>query len=214
MTAIYKKSIIVFLLAILLPTSAFADGGIPFWINTIQTVAATSGIGGLGSPISSFIITLICLALIILFETLFLKQRYFKATNTTKIIAVVSVSNLVSTVFGGLFLWCVFSIVVFTSNSDYLGHLILGPLYGVLEILPQNSIVSTFGFIFIVVFYNVFFCLLSYFIELFITKRYFKEMYDNKVISKGILFANIFSYMLSFFLMLPIYYLLHGILRI
>lgn len=42
-----KKYILAGLL-ILFPVSAFADGGLPLWINTIQTVAATSGIKGLG----------------------------------------------------------------------------------------------------------------------------------------------------------------------
>lgn len=64
-----KKYILAGLL-ILFPVSAFADGGLPLWINTIQTVAATSGIKGLGYPLSSSVITLICLILIIFCETL------------------------------------------------------------------------------------------------------------------------------------------------
>lgn len=46
-----KKYILAGLL-ILFPVSAFADGGLPLWINTIQTVAATSGIKGLGYAIT------------------------------------------------------------------------------------------------------------------------------------------------------------------
>ena len=98
-----KKYILAGLL-ILFPVSAFADGGLPLWINTIQTVAATSGIKGLGYPLSSSMITLICLILIIFCETLFLKKRYFKTTNTVKIIEAVSFANLISTVLGGLLL--------------------------------------------------------------------------------------------------------------
>lgn len=48
-----KKYILAGLL-ILFPVSAFADGGLPLWINTIQTVAATSGIKGLGVPVVKF----------------------------------------------------------------------------------------------------------------------------------------------------------------
>ena len=92
-----KKYILAGLL-ILFPVSAFADGGLPLWINTIQTVAATSGIKGLGYPLSSSMITLICLILIIFCETLFLKKRYFKTTNTVKIIEDVSFANLISKV--------------------------------------------------------------------------------------------------------------------
>ena len=169
-----KKYILAGLL-ILFPVSAFADGGLPLWINTIQTVAATSGIKGLGYPLSSSMITLICLILIIFCETLFLKKRYFKTTNS-------------------------------------LGYLFLGPLYGILTYLPRNSAVEICGFVFILVFYNVFFCFFSYFIERFIIKKYLQNMYSSEIVSKGVLRANILSYSISFFLMLPIYFFLHGIL--
>ena len=205
-----KKYILAGLL-ILFPVSAFADGGLPLWINTIQTVAATSGIKGLGYPLSSCVITVICLILIIFCETLFLKKRYFKTTSTAKIIEAVSVSNIVSTVLGGVFLFESFYIA---EDSHSLGYLLLGPLYGILADLPHNSIAATSGFVFILVFYNVFFCFFSYFIERFITKKYLQSAYSNEVISKGILRANILSYAMSFFLMLPIYIMLHGILRI
>lgn len=210
----YIKLSLVLLSTFLFPTSAFADGGLPLWINTIQTVAATSGISGLGNPISSSIITFICLILIIFCETLFLKKRYFKTINTAKIIEAVSVSNFISTILGGVFLWGAFYVVVFASNSHSLGYLLLGPLYGILTYFPHNSIIATLNFIFILVFYNIFFCFFSYFIECPIVKRYLQNTYNNEVISKGVLRANILSYSISFFLMLPIYYFLHGILRI
>ena len=191
-----KKYILAGLL-ILFPVSAFADGGLPLWINTIQTVAATSGIKGLGYPLSSSMITLICLILIIFCETLFLKKRYFKTTNTVKIIEAVSFANLIS---------------VFMADSNSLGYLFLGPLYGILTYLPRNSAVEICGFVFILVFYNVFFCFFSYFIERFIIKKYLQNMYSSEIVSKGVLRANILSYSISFFLMLPIYFFLHGIL--
>ena len=207
----YIRSSLAFLLFFLFPTMAFANGGLPIWINTIQSEAATSGIRGLGYPLSSSVITLICLVLIIFCETLFLKKKYFKTTNTVKIIETVSVSNVVSTVLGGAFLWEAFYIA---EDSHLLGYLALGPLYGILAYLPRNSIAATSGFIFILVFYNVFFCFFSYFIEQFIAKKYLQSTYSNEVISKGIFRANILSYAMSFFLMLPIYVILHGILRI
>ena len=207
----YIRSSLAFLLFFLFPTMAFANGGLPIWINTIQSVAATSGIRGLGGLLSSSVITLICLMLIIFCETLFLKKRYFKTTSTAKIIEAVSVSNIVSTVLGGVFLLEAFYIA---EDSHSLGYLLLGPLYGILADLPHNSIAATSGFVFILVFYNVFFCFFSYFIERFITKKYLQSAYSNEVISKGILRANILSYAMSFFLMLPIYIMLHGILRI
>lgn len=37
-------------------------------------------------------------------------------------------------------------------------------------------------------------------------------MYSSEIVSKGVLRANILSYSISFFLMLPIYFFLHGIL--
>ena len=207
----YIRSSLAFLLFFLFPTMAFANGGLPIWINTIQSVAATSGIRGLGGLLSSSVITLICLMLIIFCETLFLKKRYFKTTSTAKIIEAVSVSNIVSTVLGGVFLLEAFYIA---EDSHSLGYLLLGPLYGILADLPHNSIAATSGFVFILVFYNVFFCFFSYFIERFITKKYLQSAYSNEVIYKGILRANILSYAMSFFLMLPIYIMLHGILRI
>ena len=207
----YIKSGLLFLSFFLFPAMAFANGGVPIWINTIQAVAATSGIKGLGYPLSSSVITLICLMLIIFCETLFLKKRYFKATNTSKIVEIVSVANIISTVLGGLFLYAAFYAAV---DSHSLGYLLLGPLYGLLADFPRNSIAATSGFIFILVSYNVFFCFFSYFIERFITKKYLRSAYSNEVISKGILRANILSYAMSFFLMLPIYIMLHGILRI
>ena len=207
----YIRSSLAFLLFFLFPTMAFANGGLPIWINTIQSVAATSGIRGLGGLLSSSVITLICLMLIIFCETLFLKKRYFTTTSTAKIIEAVSVSNIVSTVLGGVFLLEAFYIA---EDSHSLGYLLLGPLYGILADLPHNSIAATSGFVFILVFYNVFFCFFSYFIERFITKKYLQSAYSNEVISKGILRANILSYAMSFFLMLPIYIMLHGILRI
>ena len=206
-----KKYILAGLL-ILFPVSAFADGGLPLWINTIQTVAATSGIKGLGYPLSSSMITLICLILIIFCETLFLKKRYFKTTNTVKIIEAVSFANLISTVLGGLLLLAVFYVTVFMADSNSLGYLFLGPLYGILTYLPRNSAVEICGFVFILVFYNVFFCFFSYFIERFIIKKYLQNMYSSEIVSKGVLRANILSYSISFFLMLPIYFFLHGIL--
>ncbi len=192
----YIKLGLIFLSFFLFPTMAFANGGLPIWINTIQSVAATSGIRGLGDPLSSSVITLICLMLIIFCETLFLKKRYFKTTSTAKIIEAVSVSNIVSTVLGGAFLWGAFYIA---KDSHSLGYLLLGPLYGILAYLPHNSIAATSGFVFILVFYNVFFCFFSYFIERFITKKYLRSAYSNEVISKGILRANILSYAMSFF---------------
>lgn len=210
----YFKLNLMLLSVFIFPSSALADGGIPFWINTIQSVAASSGIRGLGYPISSSIITMICLILIIFCETLFLKKRYFKTTNTAKIIEAVSVSNLVSTILGGIFLWGAIYIAVFTSNANSLGYLLFGPLYGILTYLPHNTTISTFGFIFILIFYNIFFCFFSYFIERFIIKKYLQNTYSSEVISKGMLRANILSYSVSFFLILPIYYFLHGILRI
>lgn len=201
----YIKLGLLFLSFFLFPTMAFANGGLPIWINTIQSVAATSGIRGLGDLLSSSVITLVCLMLIIFCETLFLKKRYFKTTSTAKIIEAVSVS----TVLGGVFL-----VEAFYIAEDSLGYLLLGPLYGILAYLPHNSIAATSGFVFILVFYNVFFCFFSYFIERFITKKYLQSAYSNEVISKGILRANILSYAMSFFLMLPIYIMLHGILRI
>lgn len=210
----YIKLSLVFLSFFSFPTLAFANGGFPLWINTIQSVAATSGIRGLGYPLSSSVITLICLMLIIFCETLFLKKRYFKATSTVKIIEVVSVSNFISTVLGGLFLWSAFYAVVFMSGSHSLGYLFLGPLYGILTYFPRNSIIATSGFVLILVFYNIFFCFFSYFIERFITKKYLQNIYSREIIFKGVLRANILSYALSFFLMLPIYYFLHGMLRI
>ncbi len=206
----YIKLGLLFLSFFLFPTMAFANGGLPIWINTIQSVAATSGIRELGDLLSSSVITLVCLMLIIFCETLFLKKRYFKTTSTAKIIEAVSVSNIVSTVLGGVFLVEAFYI----AEDDSLGYLLLGPLYGILAYLPHNSIAATSGFVFILVFYNVFFCFFSYFIERFITKKYLQSAYSNEVISKGILRANILSYAMSFFLMLPIYIMLHGILRI
>lgn len=182
------------------------------WINTIQTVVATSGIKGLGYPLSSSVITLICLILIIFCETLFLKKRYFKTTNTVKIIEAVSFANLISTVLGGLLLWAVFYVTVFMADSNSLGYLFLRPLYGILTYLPRNSAVEICGFVFILVFYNVFFCFFSYFIERFIIKKYLQNMYSSEIVSKGVLRANILSYSISFFLMLPIYFFLHGIL--
>ena len=73
----YIKSGLLFLSFFLFPAMAFANGGLPIWINTIQAVAATSGIKGLGYPLSSSVITLICLMLIIFCETLFLKKKIF-----------------------------------------------------------------------------------------------------------------------------------------
>ena len=173
---------------------------------------ATSGIKGLGYPLSSSVITLICLILIIFCETLFLKKRYFKTTNTVKIIEAVSFANLISTVLGGLLLWAVFYVTVFMADSNSLGYLFLRPLYGILTYLPRNSAVEICGFVFILVFYNVFFCFFSYFIERFIIKKYLQNMYSSEIVSKGVLRANILSYSVSFFLMLPIYFFLHGIL--
>ena len=208
------KISLLFLSCFLFPSLAFANGGLPLWINTIQSVAATSGIIGLGYPLSSSIITFICLVFIILCETLFLKKKYFKTTNTAKIIEIVSVSNFVSTVLGGIILCLAFYTVMFVSDSHHIGYLTLGPLYGILAYLPRNSVVVTIGFIFIMLFYNIFFCFFSYFIERFITKKYLRNTYSNDVLSKGILRANILSYAISFFLLLPIYIMLHGILRI
>lgn len=196
------------ILLLLFPGSALANGGIPFWINTIQAVVASSGIGGIGDPISGSLITLVCLAFIIFIETWFLKKRYFKTIDTKKIIKVVSVSNITSTIIGGLFLWCAFYVSVYIFSPKSIEPLLLGPLFEIFNILPANTVV----FILIIAFYNVFFCILSYFIESPITKHYFKSIYDNKIISKGVLWSNILSYALSFFLMLPIYFFLYMIL--
>lgn len=105
------------------------------------------------------------MALIIFCETLFLKKRYFKTSDTIKIVEAVSVANVISTVFGGLLLWTVFLCYVFWSDSYSLGYLFLGPLYGILIYLPRNSAVEIFDFVFILVFYNVFFCFFVFHIQ-------------------------------------------------
>lgn len=197
------------LLLLASPAPAFADGGIPLWINTIQAVATASGVSALGSPTMGFLITLICLAFIILLETRFLKKRYFKTADTKKIIKVISISNTASTLIGGLLLWCAFGISIYVSDSKSVELLLLGPLFVLFDIFPNN--ISTY--ILIIASYNIFFCIVSYFIEYPITKLYFKNIYDNKTISKGVLWSNILSYTLSFFLMLPIYYFLYMILE-
>ena len=124
-----------------------------------------------------------------------MKKRYFKATDTAKIVEVVSVANIVSTVLGGAFLWGAFYATV---DSHSLVYLLLGPLYGLLTHLPHNSVAATSGFVFILVFYNVFFCFFSYFIERFMAKKYLQKIYSREIIFKGILRANILSYTLSF----------------
>ncbi len=201
-----------FLLVILSPKSAFANGGIPLWINTIQTVAASAGISALGNIQSGLTITLICLALVICIETLFLAKRYFKTTSRGLLIKAVTVSNLLSTILGGIFMWGAFYIALFFAHSHALGYLLLGPLYGIIDGFSHNSITVYLGVIFILTFYNAFFCIFSYYIERFVVKKYLQQTYSPDVISKGVLRANILSYFISFFLMLPIYMFLINIL--
>lgn len=189
------------------PALAFA---FPFWANTIQAVTVTSGIGVPGgNRIESYIIPFICLVLIIFCEALFLKKRYFKKTNPFKIIEVVSVSNLISTILGGIFLFLWNASVSCSAEQLYF----FGPLYGIMEYLfPISPLIAMFGLIFFLVLYNVFFCIFSYFIERFIAQKYLQNTYSREVISKGILRANILSYTVFFFLTYVIFYSFGGML--
>lgn len=189
------------------PALAFA---FPFWANTIQAVTVTSGIGVPGgNRIESYIIPFICLVLIIFCEALFLKKRYFKKTNSFKIIEVVSVANLISTILGGIFLFLWNASVSCSAEQLYF----FGPLYGIMEYLfPISPLIAMFGLIFFLVLYNVFFCIFSYFIERFIAQKYLQNTYSREVISKGILRANILSYTVFFFLTYVIFYSFGGML--
>lgn len=182
----------------------------PFWANTIQAVTVTSGIGVPGgNRIESYIIPFICLVLIIFCEALFLKKRYFKKTNSFKIIEVVSVANLISTILGGIFLFLWNASVSCSAEQLYF----FGPLYGIMEYLfPISPLIAMFGLIFFLVLYNVFFCIFSYFIERFIAQKYLQNTYSREVISKGILRANILSYTVFFFLTYVIFYSFGGML--
>jgi small-conductance mechanosensitive channel len=203
----YIKLSLISLSIFLSPALAFA---FPFWANTIQAVTVTSGIGVPGgNRIESYIIPFICLVLIISCEALFLKKRYFKKTNSFKIIEVVSVANLISTILGGIFLFLWNASVSCSAEQLYF----FGPLYGIMEYLfPISPLIAMFGLIFFLVLYNVFFCIFSYFIERFIAQKYLQNTYSREVISKGILRANILSYTVFFFLTYVIFYSFGGIL--
>lgn len=162
-----------------------------------------------GNRIESYIIPFICLVLIIFCEALFLKKRYFEKTNSFKIIEVVSVSNLISTILGGIFLFLWNASVSCSAEQLYF----FGPLYGIMEYLfPISPLIAMFGLIFFLVLYNVFFCIFSYFIERFIAQKYLQNTYSREVISKGILRANILSYTVFFFLTYVIFYSFGGML--
>lgn len=162
-----------------------------------------------GNRIESYIIPFICLVLIIFCEALFLKKRYFKKTNPFKIIEVVSVANLISTILGGIFLFLWNASVSCSAEQLYF----FGPLYGIMEYLfPISPLIAMFGLIFFLVLYNVFFCIFSYFIERCIAQKYLQNTYSREVISKGILRANILSYMVFFFLTYVIFYSFGGML--
>lgn len=201
----YIKLSLISLSIFLSPALAFA---FLFWANTIQAVTVTSGIGVPGgNRIESYIIPFICLVLIIFCEALFLKKRYFKKTNSFKIIEVVSVANLISTILGGIFLFLWNASVSCSAEQLYL----FGPLYGIMEYLfPISPLIAMFGLIFFLVLYNVFFCIFSYFIERFIAQKYLQNTYSREVISKGILRANILSYTVFFFLTYVIFYSFGG----
>lgn len=203
----YIKLSLISLSIFLSPALAFA---FPFWANTIQAVTVTSGIGVPGgNRIESYIIPFICLVLIIFCEALFLKKRYFKKTNPFKIIEVVSVANLISTILGGIFLFLWNASVSCSAEQLYF----FGPLYGIMEYLfPISPLIAMFGLIFFLVLYNVFFCIFSYFIERFIAQKYLQNTYSREVISKGILRANILSYTVFFFLTYVIFYSFDGML--
>lgn len=203
----YIKLSLISLSIFLSPALAFA---FPFWANTIQAVTVTSGIGVPGgNRIESYIIPFICLVLIIFCEALFLKKRYFKKTNSFKIIEVVSVANLISTILGGIFLFLWNASVSCSAEQLYF----FGPLYGIMEYLfPISPLIAMFGLIFFLVLYNVFFCIFSYFIERFIAQKYLQNTYSREVISKGILRANILSYTVFFFLTYVIFYSFGGML--
>ena len=203
----YIKLSLISLSIFLSPALAFA---FPFWANTIQAVTVTSGIGVPGgNRIESYIIPFICLVLIIFCEALFLKKRYFKKTNSFKIIEVVSVANLISTILGGIFLFLWNASVSCSAEQLYF----FGPLYGIIEYLfPLSPLIAMFGLIFFLVLYNVFFCIFSYFIERFIAQKYLQNTYSREVISKGILRANILSYTVFFFLTYVIFYSFGGML--
>lgn len=204
----YIKLSLISLSIFLSPALAFA---FPFWANTIQAVTVTSGIGVPGgNRIESYIIPFICLVLIIFCEALFLKKRYFKKTNSFKIIEVVSVANLISTILGGIFLFLWNASVSCSAEQLYF----FGPLYGIMEYLfPLSPLIAMFGLIFFLVLYNVFFCIFSYFIERFIAQKYLQNTYSREVISKGILRANILSYTVFFFLTYVIFYSFGGMLQ-
>ena len=203
----YIKLSLISLSIFLSPALAFA---FPFWANSIQAVTVTSGIGMPGgNRIESYIIPFICLVLIIFCEALFLKKRYFKKTNSFKIIEVVSVANLISTILGGIFLFLWNASVSCSAEQLYF----FGPLYGIMEYLfPISPLIAMFGLIFFLVLYNVFFCIFSYFIERFIAQKYLQNTYSREVISKGILRANILSYTVFFFLTYVIFYSFGGML--
>lgn len=202
----YRNIILIMFLVLAYPTAAFANGGIPVWITTIQAFAVVSGLEVFRGKLFNLLITFICLVLIVLIETYFLKKRYFKTSSVKKIISSVFISNFASTVLGGLlligsFVW----IRIYAPDNSSLAYMLAGPLLDLSKIFPASKV----SFILFIASYNVLLCIFSYFIELPVVEHYFKNDYDAKTISRGVLRANILSYAISFFLMLPLYMTLY-----
>lgn len=203
MHKIYRKMILSVFLVFLLPGTAWANGGIPVWITTVQAVAATLGVRGFGSLTESFISTIVCLLAIIGLETAFIKQKYLTKAKPGRLLEAVSLANLLSTAAGGVLLCALFYLGIFI-NQNSLAYLLLGPMYWVLMLLPENS----FFIVLVVVLYNMFFCWFSYLIERPFVRLYLRDDYGVKDVDKAVLKANVMSYCISFFLILPLYLVL------
>lgn len=186
-----NKNINKFILLIptlLLAKPAFADGGIPLWLNTAASMLVFSHLeGDLFRPAVVFYLISGIIALIItaLVETIVIKLFFFKKEIFKKLFDMMFKANLYSTLVGIIIL----ILPLFFGNFKYnLFNILSGPWVGICT----NCSISAKYFLF----FAMHFALLieSCIVEYFYAKKSLIKDFSTKKIKIAISIANITSY--------------------
>ena len=199
------KKVLMLIMSLLLfgTAPAFADGAIPLWVLTIQD---TFGCGiyflrnmnkyDFGESIN-FIFKVLIISCIFLFIVVFIETIVFKVIlkeikGWKKLIKTVFISNFISATIGFLLLTIIW-IVSYPPLDKMLSYQPFG-LHS--EWLPYIlGIYGIFGGVGILI-SNIYYFIISYYSEYFISLKLLKKDSENKKIKKVVFWSNVMTYAL------------------
>ena len=180
--------------ALLLAKPAFADGGIPLWLNTAASWIIIPDLEGIGimSGVFYIVMFIISLLMTVLLEALIMKPFFSKKT-IKELFKIMLKANIYSTLVGIIIL----NIPVFFNTFEKgMTSVFFGPWVG----SCQNCSESMATFIFFTMHFVLF--LESCLVEYFVIKKYLIKDYTTLKTKIATVVANIVSYIVIFFAIL------------